>query len=326
MADPRIAQHLARGQPVPSAQDQHAAGLRHPGEHGPDQGLVIAVLVAGRELQVAVEIEPEVGIPAGQDDPLVRGRAGVDHRFVVEGDLAPALQPVGHGEAGEQRGGDQQRGGKIGADPLLPPQCDQQGDGDRDIGQPEDEPGADHAKLRHQHQREQQRGDQRADIVIGQDVRDQLAEGEAVAQDADQQRDLEPHEHADAQHQGIERDTEIADQREQQEQPGGRPAAQRGDQDFDPHEHRQLAPVDMTRQPRAHPHGEQVGADHGGELGDAVAQQVAGEGPGQQFVDQPAGGDDQDRDQQDDRKRGGGLRGTRLARRRGMIIHARPRR
>jgi hypothetical protein len=53
-----------------------------------------------------------------------------------------------------------------------------------------------------------------------------------------------------------------------------------------------------ARQPGTHAHGKQVGADDRRELGDRVAQQVAGQRAGDQFVDQPAAGDDQRGEQQ----------------------------
>jgi hypothetical protein len=67
-----------------------------------------------------------------------------------------------------------------------------------------------------------------------------------VAQDADQQRDLQPHHHPDREHQRIERDAEILDDRKQQKQPGGRPASQRGYQNLHPDEYAQLVTADVA--------------------------------------------------------------------------------
>ena len=225
MADARVAQHLARRKAVAAAQDQHAPRVGHPPQRRPDQRLVIAILIARGELQIAVEIEPEVAAPPGQHDALIGRRAGIDHRLAVNGDFRPALQPLGKDQPDDEAGGHHDRRHQVAPQraPFL--QHHNQRDGDGDIGQPEHQPGADHPQLRHQHQREQQRGGERADIIIGQHVGDQLAKGEAVLQDADQQRDLEPDQDADDEHQAIQRDAEIIDPREQQEQQRRRPAA-----------------------------------------------------------------------------------------------------
>ena len=62
-------------------------------------------------------------------------------------------------------------------------------------------------------------------------------------------------------------------------------------------------PRDEPRQKAADPHREQVGADDGRELEDAVANQVARHRAGDQLVDQPARGNEQDREEQRDRHR-----------------------
>ena len=52
--------------------------------------------------------------------------------------------------------------------------------------------------------------------------------------------------------------------------------------------------ADEAREPAADAHGEQVAADDGRELKDAVAEQIAGQRAGDQLIDQPAGGDQED--------------------------------
>ena len=47
--------------------------------------------------------------------------------------------------------------------------------------------------------REEQRGEQRADVVEGEDARDEILELEPILEDAHQQRDLEADERADEQ-------------------------------------------------------------------------------------------------------------------------------
>jgi len=70
---------------------------------------------------------------------------------------------------------------------------------------------------------------------------------------------------------------------------------------------RQVA-ADEPRQEAADAHREQVGADDRGELEDAVADQIARHRAGDQLVDEPARGDEQDREKQRDRH---GLSGPR---------------
>lgn len=50
--------------------------------------------------------------------------------------------------------------------------------------------------------------------------------------------------------------------------------------------------MDIPRQPTADTHGEEVAANDGRELQDAVTEQVAGEGSGNQLIDQAAGRDE----------------------------------
>ena len=152
--------------------------------------------------------------------------------------------------------------------------------------------------MRNQQQREQQRGGERADIVEGQHLGDQVAELQPVLEDAHEQRDLQPHQRADHQHQAIERQAEVLHAIEQQEQQRGRAAADCCDQHLDADEHRRLVRADIARAPRAHAHREQIGADDCGELRDAVAQQIGGERAGEQLVDQATGRDDEGRREQ----------------------------
>ena len=326
MLHPRVLQNFTRGQAVAAPQDQHAPGIGHAAQHRPHQRFVIAIFIARRKLQIAVEPQPHVIALPGQDNALVGCGPGVDHRLLIVANLGPALHAVSQHQSCDQAAAHQQRGSHVRTDPALPPQCNEQCQRDRHIGQPEHQSGADHPQMRHQHQREQQRGNQRPDIVIGQHVRDQFTKGETMAQDADQQRDFQPDQHPDHQHQRIEHHAKIAHQRKQQEQPRRRPAAQCSDQDFHPHEHAHLIAADMARKPAANAHREQIAADHRGKLGDAVAQEIACQRARQKLVDQPARRHDKDRDQQDDRQRSGGLPALLRFVRHVVVSHARRRR
>ena len=88
---------------------------------------------------------------------------------------------------------------------------------------------------------------------------------------------------------------------------------------------RHQLPLDEARQPRADAHREQVGADDGAELQHRVAEQVAGQRAGGQFVEQPAGGDDEHRGEQRDlggRDAAGGRRRSRSGSGRRLHRHA----
>ena len=68
-----------------------------------------------------------------------------------------------------------------------------------------------------------------------------------------------------------------------------RSPADQPDQELHLHEQPRLTPRHEPRQPRAHPHCEQVHPDHGRELQHRVPQQVTRQRPRDQLVDQPAG-------------------------------------
>src|SRR3546814_16476745 len=92
-------QDLTGGEPVPAAQDQDVARLRDPAERRMNQRLVVTIFVAGGELKIAVEEEPEIVAAAGEDDTLERRRFGVDDRLLVTRRFRPALHSVQIGRA-----------------------------------------------------------------------------------------------------------------------------------------------------------------------------------------------------------------------------------
>ena len=96
-----------RGKAITAAQDQHPRRMADAAQHRPDQRLVIPVFIVGRKLEIAVEVQPQILPAPGQDNALIGGGAGIDHRFVIERHFGPALQPFGCDEPADQRGGDQ---------------------------------------------------------------------------------------------------------------------------------------------------------------------------------------------------------------------------
>ncbi len=125
-------------------------------------------------------------------------------------------------------------------------------------------------------------------------MRDQLAELEAAFQNPHQQRDFEAHQDPDQDHHGVQHELEAVCFSEGDEKGGRRESADDTDHQLDRDEARDQRPRQELREPAPDAHGEQVGADDGGELQDAIAQQVAGKRAGDQLIDQTAGGDQKD--------------------------------
>src|SRR3546814_6787487 len=183
-------QDLTGGEPVPAAQDQDVARLRDPAERRMNQRLVVTIFVAGGELKIAVEEEPEIVAAAGEDDPLERRRFGVDDRLLVTRRFRPALPSVRHREPRDQDREDQHRRhlfqAQLGSSRQYHEQCQR----DAGIGDPEQEAGADHPEIWDQQEREKERGRQRDYIVEGQNGRYHLLATAPFAQNPYQQRDL----------------------------------------------------------------------------------------------------------------------------------------
>jgi hypothetical protein len=87
-------------------------------------------------------------------------------------------------------------------------------------------------------------------------------------------------------------------QTKDEEQRRRRQPAEDADQQLDLHEARDQIALDVARQPRADAHRKEIGADHGRELHHRIAEQIARQRAGDQLVGEPAGGDDENREQQ----------------------------
>ena len=114
--DARVLQHLAHRHAVAAAEHEDAARRAVRGERRMDERLVVAVLVARMELQVAVEEEADAGAAGRHDDALVRARRAVDHAVGVEAVLGPGRDDVGSGERGDEGRDRQERGGGVGGE------------------------------------------------------------------------------------------------------------------------------------------------------------------------------------------------------------------
>ncbi|EAU69403.1 conserved hypothetical protein [Stigmatella aurantiaca DW4/3-1] len=294
-----IAEHLARRQPISAPQDEHPVQRARAHQGRMHQGLVVAVLVDAGELQVAVEKQREAPLAPGDDDALVGRVGGVHHLVRVELVLVEGRQAVSQHQPRDQEEGQphrlhpQPRGvAQHGPQKPRAPQPHQR------VEQPEEQRGAHQSQLGHEEQRKGHTGRQRPQVVERQHLADQVLELDLVLEDAQQQGNLQPHQCANRQHAAVQRDVEDVRQREGEEQHGGtQPSHQRHPQ-LDLHEALSQPLVDEARQVAANAHREEVATDDGGELGDGVPQQVAGQRPHDELVDEPTRGDDQDGDEQ----------------------------
>ena len=74
--DLRVLENFTDGETVTAAEDQDATRRGDAGEAGVYEGFVIAVFVAGTELEVGVEEETEVVFESREDDMLVASVPG----------------------------------------------------------------------------------------------------------------------------------------------------------------------------------------------------------------------------------------------------------
>ena len=208
MLDLRVLQDFADGQAVAAAEDEYAARGGKRGESGMDQRFVIAIFVARAELEVGVEEEADVVFPAGEDDTLVARVAREDDFVGVE---------VVFGGGGDSLGACRRRATATSTATRREARAWRRIDrANRKVVQsatatlmsPKSMRGADQAEARDEHDREEQGCAERAEIVEGEDVGDEVAEIVAVFQDAHQQRDFETDEDADHDDQRVEDEAE----------------------------------------------------------------------------------------------------------------------
>ena len=319
-------QHLAHGQSVAAAADEHALRVGSHGEGRVYQGLVVAVLVGGRELEVAVEEELEAAPAPGDYDALVVAVLRVDDLVREDlllhgqGELPRKHQP--HGQQGhhhEAAQADHPGGAELGLEQVRGPEAH------GGVQQAEEQAGTHQAQLGHEQEREEQGREQGADVIEGEDTRHQILEAHLVLENPHEDGNFKPHQRAHGHHHAVEHDPEGVGVREGHEQDGrGEPAHQRHRQ-LQIHEAPRQSPVQELRQVRTQPHGAEVHPDHRGELRDRIPQQITRQRPRHQLVDQPATGDEQHTDEEQRRlERGLGQRLFRLSRR--QITHVSRRR
>ena len=167
---------------------------------------------------------------------------------------------------------------------------------DREVEDAEEERRGHQAELRHDQHREQHCGGQCTCVVGRQHVRQRCLQRSLAAQDAGDQRDLQPRQRPDGDHDREEDELEIAEPGIGEEQDRRREPADQPQQHLGKCESR-LEVVDIPRHPGPKPHRGHEDADDQRELGDGVAEQVARDGPGDQLIDQTSDGDHEGRRQ-----------------------------
>ena len=175
--DLRILQNFAHRQTIAPAQHQHAARRRHGRQSGMDQRLVVAILVARTELQMAVQEQPDVVFEPGQDNVLIASIASEDdfvrvdvvfgrHRDAFG--LRPARPRVRTCTTTHKIRNPRTDGQLLREQKRAPQRhCH--------VDQPEQHGGAHQPEIGHQQNRKQKRGPERAEIVERQDVGDYVA-------------------------------------------------------------------------------------------------------------------------------------------------------
>src|SRR5207302_5320944 len=144
------------------------------------------------------------------------------------------------------------------------------------------------------------RGSQRTEIIEGEDVRDDVTELIAVANHAHQQRNLQPNQNAHDDNQRVQNQFEaLREGKRKHQQRRGKPADD-AEEKLDAHETIREAAVDIAGQGAADAHREQVRPDNGGELKNAVSDEIAGERAGDKLIDQATSRDQQDGNEHQD--------------------------
>ncbi len=299
-ADARVAQHLAQGEPVAAAEQQHP-GVRSGGHRGVDERLAAPVLVGAADGAAAVQVQPQRCVRgpavgrAGEHDLLVPGLRGEADLRAVQGVPGGPLDRAGEGRRGREDDQDEaaarpEQGAQPGGG-LVAEQPEHHGGAGDGVDRPGDQRAGGLAEGGQDQEREGEAADQRADVVGGEQVGDGppgVLPADALDQ-RHQERDLGADQHPDDAGQaddgglvaaqpgpaGVQREhRQPADQREcaLDQGEGGRRAAR-----------------EALGEQRSEAHREDHDGEHDGGLGDRVPDQVAAERDELQLVDEAAG-------------------------------------
>ena len=199
------------------------------------QRLVIAVFVAGRKLQVVVEKQAHVILPARDDDALVGRGFGMDNLVSVKLRFGQRGQLPRPDETGDQRcHRDEGLRFEAGYAAQLFAEQPQRPSRHQHVEQTEEQAAAHQSDVRHQQQRKKDGNRQRAEIVEGQHLRDDFLERQVTFHDAHDQRNFQADQRADAEYGQVERQLERCGKPDEEEkQSGCRKTADNADQQFD---------------------------------------------------------------------------------------------
>src|SRR5262249_13172066 len=152
-------------------------------------------------------------------------------------------------------------------------------------GPHETEPG-------HEHDREDDRRQQRAEVVEGEDSRDQVAKFQLLLEDSHEQRNLQPDEHANSEDDQIEEDREESKPPERRKEKRRREPAQERDGELGLDEPPRDILLQKPREPGTRSESREIQADDEGKLRHRIAQNVARDGSREELVRQAAGRDE----------------------------------
>ncbi len=116
-------------------------------------------------------------------------------------------------------------------------------------------------------------------------MRDDVAELIAIADDAHEQRNLKPDQNAHHNDHRVQNQFETLGKGKRKHQQRGGKAADDAEKKLNPYEAIREATVNVAGESAANAHREKIRADDGGELKDAVSDEIAGERAGDELVD-----------------------------------------
>src|SRR5215472_147920 len=169
-----------------------------------NEGFMVAVFVAGAELQMAVEKKAKVVLKARENKMLIAGFAREDDFIGVDVVFCGRSNVPGASHAGAQSAqNDNASNAQAASARKLAGEKKGAPEGDACVNQAKKHGRANQAEARHKQDRKQKRGSERAEIIEGQNVCDDVAEVIAVLDDSHKQRNFQANENAHHDDQGV---------------------------------------------------------------------------------------------------------------------------
>ena len=213
-----IPEDFADRQSIAAPEHEHRTGRGQLGQSRVHERFVVPVFVARAELEVPVEMQSQVCAVACEHDALVGGRLGVNDRIGVGRAFRPRHEAF-RGDESHQQSSQKQESAHRKEAALRSARDEQPGahEPHDHIEHAEEEAGADQPQVRHQDQGKEQGGQQRSDVVEGENPGDKVLEFDAVLEQAQEQGDFQSDEHAHEEDEPVQRHSEGRDDREEQE-------------------------------------------------------------------------------------------------------------